>query len=116
MTVGVRQACWPVSQRLQIPPSKRAKFLGPGGINIKRISGDTGVQILQEEEEGTWTLFGPSQEMLEEAELMVTKLLEEQKQIELEFGAIYTGKILELRNTGVLLTLQDGMTVLIFPP
>ena len=116
MTVGVRQACWPVSQRLQIPPSKRAKFLGPGGINIKRISGDTGVQILQEEEEGTWTLFGPSQDMLEEAELMVTKLLEEQKQIELEFGAIYTGKILELRNTGVLLTLQDGMTVLIFPP
>ena len=47
---------------------------------------------------------------------MVNKLLEEEKQIELEFGAIYSGKILELRSTGVLLTLQDGMTVLIFPP
>ena len=42
---------------------------------------------------------------------MVNKLLEEQKPIELEFGAIYTGKILELRNTGVLLTLQDGRIV-----
>ena len=40
--------------------------------------------------------------------MMVNKLLEDQKQIELEFGGIYTGKILELRNTGVLLTLQDG--------
>ena len=49
--------------------------------------------------------------MLEEAETMVNKLLEEQKPIELEFGAIYTGKILELRNTGVLLTLQDGRIV-----
>ena len=114
MTVGVRQACWPVSQRLQIPPSKRAKFLGPGGINIKRISGDTGVQIHPEQEEGTWTLFGRSQEMLEEAELLVAKLLEEQKPLELEFGAIYSGRILELRNTGVLLTLQDGIIVLIF--
>ena len=54
--------------------------------------------------------------MLEEAELLVSQLLEEQKQLELEFGAIYTGKILELRNTGVLLTLEDGKTVLIFPP
>ena len=53
--------------------------------------------------------------MLEEAELLVSQLLEEQKQLELEFGAIYTGKILELRNTGVLLTLEDGKTVLIFP-
>ena len=52
--------------------------------------------------------------MLEEAELLVAKLLEEQKPLELEFGAIYSGKILELRNTGVLLTLQDGIIVLIF--
>ena len=99
---------------MEIPPNKRAKFLGPGGINIKRISGDTGVQIHPEQEEGTWTLFGPSQEMLEEAELLVAKLLEDQKPLELEFGAIYSGKILELRNTGVLLTLQDGIIVLIF--
>ena len=54
--------------------------------------------------------------MLEEAELLVAELLEEQKQMELEFGAIYSAKILELRNTGVLLTLQDGIIVLIFLP
>ena len=46
--------------------------------------------------------------------MLVAKLLEEQKPLELEFGAIYSGKILELRNTGVLLTLQDGIIVLIF--
>ena len=45
---------------------------------------------------------------MEDAEMMVNKLLEEQKPIELEFGGVYTGKILELRNTGVLLTLQEG--------
>lgn len=88
----------------------RGKFLGAGGINIKRISGETGVQIHPEEEEGSWSLFAPSQEVLEEAEEMVNKLLVQQKQIELEFGAIYSGKILELRDGGVLLKLQEGTT------
>ena len=107
----VFQSCWPVSKHIQVPASKRGQFLGAGGINIKRISGETGVQIHPEETEGTWLLFAPGQEVLEEAEARINKLLEDQRQIELEFGAIYRGKILELKESGVLLRLQEGRAV-----
>ena len=50
---------------------------------------------------------------MEEAEARVNKLLEEQTQIELEFGAIYSGKILELKDSGILLRLQEGRAVVI---
>lgn len=36
---------WPVSQKLQLEPHKRAKLLGVGGINLKKIFLETGVQV-----------------------------------------------------------------------
>ena len=100
--------CWPVSKSLTIPAHKRGKFLGPAGLNVKRISGETGVQV-HAEEEGVWSLFAPSSEAMEEAEVMVESLLQEEKAPELEFGCIYTGKILELQDRGVMLELHPAM-------
>jgi len=102
------KSCWPVSKQIQVPGSKRSKFLGPGGLNIKKITGDTGVQMHQEEE-GRWTMFAPSNEALQEAVDMVESLLSEEKVPELEFGAIYTGKIVEILERGVLLQLMPGL-------
>jgi polyribonucleotide nucleotidyltransferase len=36
---------WPVSDRLEIPAHKRAKFLGVGGSNLKKLMVQTGVQV-----------------------------------------------------------------------
>ena len=91
-----------------MPISKRGKFLGPGGLNIKRITGETGVQV-HPEEEGGWLLFAPSQEHLQEAELMIDSLLQEEKVKELEFGAVYTGKIVEILSNGVLIQLDPTL-------
>ena len=102
------KSCWPVSKNITIPAHKRGKFLGPAGLNVKRISGETGVQI-QPEEEGVWSLFAPSSEAMEEAEMMVEELLEGEKAPELVFGAIYTGKITELLDRGVMLSLHPAM-------
>ena len=69
------KSCWPVSKQIQVPGSKRSKFLGPGGLNIKKITGDTGVQMHQEEE-GRWTMFAPSNEALQVRSLQLKKLIE----------------------------------------
>ena len=102
------KTCWPVSKPLQVPLAKRGKLLGPGGLNIKRISADTGVTI-HSEEEGGWSMFAPSQEAMAEAELMVEQLITEEKAPELEFGAVYTGRILEVTARGVMLELHPMM-------
>ena len=34
---------WPINQVVTVPPHQRAKFLGPGGINLKRLMVDAGV-------------------------------------------------------------------------
>jgi polyribonucleotide nucleotidyltransferase len=40
-----RKENWPVSEHLEVPPQKRAKFLGLGGSNLKRLLVETGVQV-----------------------------------------------------------------------
>jgi len=40
-----RRDNWPVSEKLEVPPQKRAKFLGLGGSNVKRLLVETGVQV-----------------------------------------------------------------------
>ena len=40
----------PVSKQLQIPVHKRGKFLGQGGLNVKKITGETGVQIIAKDD------------------------------------------------------------------
>merc|ERR1712142_525458 len=104
----VSKTCWPVSKMITIPNQKRGRFLGPAGLNVKRITADTGVQIYSEGE-GVWSLFASSREALEEAETMVDKFIREEKPPELEFGQIYTGKILDLLETGVLIELHPAM-------
>lgn len=46
---------------------------------------------------------------MEEAEEKVLQLLQEEKAPELEFGAIYTGTIVEILDRGVMLQLHESM-------
>jgi len=60
-------------------------------------------------EEGSWSLFAPNQEAMAEARDMIDDLLKEEKPLELVFGAIYNGRIVEIKDRGVMLELQPGM-------
>jgi len=100
--------CWPVSKKIEVPPYKRGKFLGTAGINLRRVTSDTGVQV-NSEEEGVWTLFAPSPQAMDEAEVMIKGYLEEEKIPELIFGSIYTAKILEILEKGVMIQLHAGI-------
>ena len=47
-------------------------------------------------------MFSPSAAAMEEADERLEELLKEEKVPELEFGAIYTGEIMEVLGRGVL--------------
>ena len=60
-------------------------------------------------------MFAPNKDALDEAKQVIDKLLEETKEPELEFGGIYTGKIVEVRSNGVLLQLHPSMPAVLLP-
>ncbi|GJQ70059.1 hypothetical protein Trydic_g18293 [Trypoxylus dichotomus] len=99
---------WPVSQKLQLEPHKRAKLLGVGGINLKKIFLETGVQINQVDD-NTYEVFAPNQHAMDEAQEMINNVLNTEKVPELEFGGVYKATIVEIRDIGVMVTLYSGM-------
>ena len=54
-------------------------------------------------------MFAPSQDAMSEAELMVEQLVTEEKAPEMEFGGVYTGRILEVLSRGMMLELHPAM-------
>uniref|UniRef100_A0A8D8YS32 polyribonucleotide nucleotidyltransferase n=1 Tax=Cacopsylla melanoneura TaxID=428564 RepID=A0A8D8YS32_9HEMI len=99
---------WPIVQTLDIPPHKRGKLIGHGGMNMKKILLQTGVQITMGEDDHM-QMFAPNQAAYDEARELIDTLLATSSEPQLEFGAIYTAKIIELKDIGVLVTLYPNM-------
>lgn len=66
-------------------------------------------------DEISYSIFAPNKDALVEAKQIVDKLLEEMKEPELEFGGIYTSKIVEIRPNGVLIQLYPTMPPVLLP-
>lgn len=75
---------------------------------MKKLYLETGAQLTQEDET-TFTLFAPSQTAMDEAKEKIEEFLKSERIPELEFGAIYTAKIVEIKDTGVMVTLYPNM-------
>lgn len=103
------QHSWPVNDKLTIEPTQRMRLLGPGGFNLKRIFAETGAQFTQIDE-ATFNIFAPSQSAMDEAIEIVKTLLKKDTVPNLEFGAIYTATITEIRDIGVFVKLYDTQT------
>ncbi|XP_047490209.1 polyribonucleotide nucleotidyltransferase 1, mitochondrial-like isoform X3 [Penaeus chinensis] len=97
----------PALEKIVVPPNKRSRVMGPGGINIRKLQSETGVQLTWQEG-GVLSVFAPNQSSLEEAREVLNELLKDNEPT-LEFGAIYTATIVELRPQGVMVTLYDDM-------
>jgi len=67
------------------------------------------VKISLNSENDNFTIFAPNQEALDEAKEIVDKLMVEQSEPQLEFGAIYKAKVVEVREIGVMVTLYPSM-------
>ncbi|XP_055484744.1 polyribonucleotide nucleotidyltransferase 1, mitochondrial [Psammomys obesus] len=86
----------PVVETVKVPLSKRAKFVGPGGYHLKKLQAETGVTISQVDEE-TFSIFAPTPSAMHEARDFITELCRDDQEQQLEFGAVYTATITEIR-------------------
>ncbi|XP_066979423.1 polyribonucleotide nucleotidyltransferase 1, mitochondrial [Macrobrachium rosenbergii] len=97
----------PVLEKLTVPPHKRSRILGVGGLNIRKIQAETGVQLTWEDT-SILVIFAPNHSAMEEAQEVLKEMLKDEEPT-LEFGSIYTATIVELRPQGVMVTLYDNM-------
>ncbi|KYN08710.1 Polyribonucleotide nucleotidyltransferase 1, mitochondrial [Cyphomyrmex costatus] len=104
----------PVVDNLEIPIHQRGKFLGIGGINLKKIFLETGVHIYPHDE-NIYSIFAPNEDAMTEAKEMIEGILKKDREPILEFGAIYTARIVEIRETGVMVTLYSNMIPALLP-
>ncbi|XP_060043235.1 polyribonucleotide nucleotidyltransferase 1, mitochondrial isoform X2 [Erinaceus europaeus] len=102
----------PVVETIQVPLSKRAKFVGPGGYHLKKLQANTGVTISQVDEE-TFSIFAPTPSAMHEARDFITEICKDDQEQQLEFGAVYTATITEIRDTGVMVKLYPNMTAVL---
>ncbi|PBC33827.1 Polyribonucleotide nucleotidyltransferase 1 [Apis cerana cerana] len=104
----------PVLDTIEIPIHQRRKFLGIGGLNIKKIFDETGVNIYSINDT-VFSIFAPNQNAMDEAKYIINKILETQEEPVLIFGDIYTAKITEIREIGVMVTLYPTMIPTLLP-
>ncbi|XP_071650165.1 polyribonucleotide nucleotidyltransferase 1, mitochondrial [Temnothorax longispinosus] len=104
----------PVVDNLEVPIHQRGKFLGVGGMNLKKIFLETGVHIYPHDE-NTYSIFAPNEDAMAEAKEMIEDILRKDREPTLEFGAIYTARIVEIRETGVMVTLYSNMVPGLLP-
>ncbi|XP_018308454.1 polyribonucleotide nucleotidyltransferase 1, mitochondrial isoform X2 [Mycetomoellerius zeteki] len=104
----------PVVDNLEVPVHQRGKFLGVGGMNLKKIFLETGVHIYPYNE-NTYSIFAPNEDAMTEAKEMIEGILQKDREPILEFGAIYTARIVEIREAGVMVTLYSNMIPALLP-
>ncbi|KAK3738552.1 hypothetical protein QZH41_009648, partial [Actinostola sp. cb2023] len=103
---------------ITVPAAKRGKIIGLGGVVIKGLEQEFGITLTQVVDE-EYSLFAPNQNAYQQAITKINDLLEDKNIFEelaarLEKGAIYQGKIVEIRTYGVMLEVfHDCPTVLL---
>ncbi|XP_078466166.1 polyribonucleotide nucleotidyltransferase 1, mitochondrial [Lampetra fluviatilis] len=104
-----RKESGPVVDTIQVPLSKRSRFVGPGGYNLNRLQAETGVTISQLDEE-SYSVFAPTPDAMNEAREFIDNICKDDQEQRLEFGAVYTATIAEIRDSGVMVKLYPNMT------
>ncbi|NWR17507.1 PNPT1 nucleotidyltransferase, partial [Emberiza fucata] len=98
-----------LSETIHVPLSKRLRFVGPGAYNLKKLQAQTGVTVSQLDEE-TYSVFAPTPGAMHEAREFIGEICKDDQEVNLEFGAIYTATITEIRDSGVMVKLYPNMT------
>ncbi|XP_037542802.1 polyribonucleotide nucleotidyltransferase 1, mitochondrial [Nematolebias whitei] len=104
-----RRGNGPVVENVRVPVSRRARFVGPGGCNLRRLQAQTGVTISQVDEE-SFSVFAPTPGAMNEAQDFIGEICKDDQEQQLEFGSIYTASITEIRDFGVMVKLYPNMS------
>ncbi|CAD6226745.1 GSCOCG00005892001-RA-CDS [Cotesia congregata] len=104
----------PLMDSVEVPVHLRGQFLGVGGYNLKKIYLKTGVTI-QPQDDKTYSIFAPNETAMKEAKEMIDVLLKDKKTPEMYFGEIYQAKIVQVKDSGVMVILYDDMKPVFVP-
>ncbi|KAG2467290.1 PNPT1 nucleotidyltransferase, partial [Polypterus senegalus] len=99
----------PLVESIHVPLSKRARFVGPGGYNLRKLQAEAGVTISQVDEE-TFSVFAPTPNAMHEAKEFINEMCKDDQEQQLEFGAVYTATITEIRDIGVMVKIYPNMS------
>ncbi|XP_019372212.1 PREDICTED: polyribonucleotide nucleotidyltransferase 1, mitochondrial isoform X1 [Gavialis gangeticus] len=99
----------PVVETVHVPVSKRSRFVGPAGYNLKKLQAETGITLSQLDEE-TYSVFAPTPNAMDEAREFISAICQDDQEVRLEFGAVYVATIVEIRDIGVMVKLYPNMT------
>ena len=70
---------------------------------------------INQDEDFKFILFAPNKTAMDEARDTIEKLMKNSKEPTLEFGGIYAAKIVEVKDTGVMVTLYPTMSPTFLP-
>ncbi|CAL7951118.1 unnamed protein product [Xylocopa violacea] len=104
----------PVLDTINVPVHQRGKFIGIGKSNLRKIFFETGVNIYTEGDT-VFSIFAPNKNALNAAKSMIDEILQKDVEPTLTFGDIYTAKITEIRETGVMVRLYPTMVPTLLP-
>ncbi|GFO35360.1 polyribonucleotide nucleotidyltransferase [Plakobranchus ocellatus] len=102
------KGCGPVTEKLELDQSKQSRLVSMGGYNLRKLKSETGVTVTRVDE-GSFQVFAPNADAMAEAKEMMEKMMEDQKEPILEFGSIYTGRITEVKEFGVMVELHPNL-------
>ncbi|KAE8280841.1 Polyribonucleotide nucleotidyltransferase 1, mitochondrial [Larimichthys crocea] len=95
---ATRKENGPVVENIRVPVSKRARFVG---VTINQV------------DEETFSVFAPTPGAMNEAQEFIGDLCKDDQEQQLEFGAIYTATITEIRDIGVMVKLYPNMSAVL---
>ncbi|ELW47880.1 Polyribonucleotide nucleotidyltransferase 1, mitochondrial [Tupaia chinensis] len=108
-----------LAKTVQVPLSKRAKFIGPGGYNLKKLQAETGVTVSQVDEE-TFSVFAPTPSAMHEARDFINEICKDDVKY---FGRDpadgrmrLSRKVLQSPATTVVRTLNDRSSIVLGEP
>jgi polyribonucleotide nucleotidyltransferase len=92
----------PRIETVKIPQDRIGELIGPGGKNIKAIQAESGAE-LNIEDDGTVHIYASKVEGLEAAKEMINRMF-----AEVEIGATYTGKVMNVTTFGAFMEVLPG--------
>lgn len=98
----------PVFETIPVAVYQRHILFRSGGYNVKLIESETGAKISVEDDTSI-SVFAPNKMKLDETKVLLNKIFEAEREVELVFGAMYNAEITDVLEHGVMIILQKGM-------
>ena len=107
----------PIISKITIPRHKKSSLYGFGGVNLKKLTAETGVQINEDPEDANQlVVFAPNAEAFNEANEWIQAIIKsDATEPTFDFGSIIEAKVIEIKPSGILVSLHDKLPATFLP-